>query len=137
MSKCANSYLLNPEKAEEQPKLNQGLGLKKQLAIAAGRQIYSIRKVKGITGRELGWLLGLSQQQISRYERGVCQIDISTLFEILYILETSIDHFFSDISLQLSELSPDAYSTYHTLFFSVINVSNDNLISMKSDVKFI
>ncbi|KSW19872.1 fimbrial operon regulator, partial [Proteus mirabilis] len=36
-----------------------------------------------MTGAELGKLLNISQQQISRYERGINKIPIDILFHIL------------------------------------------------------
>lgn len=117
--------------------LNKDALPRNSLTLAVGKQISVIRKRRGMTGRELGKKLNVSQQQISRYERGICQIDVATLIHMLYILEISIDHFFTNVSLRLSELSPEAYTVYHSLFFPVINVSNKDYILMKSSGEFI
>ncbi|WP_369427562.1 helix-turn-helix domain-containing protein [Providencia sp. PROV236] len=117
--------------------LNKDALPRNSLTLAVGKQISVIRKMRGMTGRELGKKLNVSQQQISRYERGICQIDVATLIHMLYILEISIDHFFTNVSLRLSELSPEAYTVYHSLFFPVINVSNKDYILMRSSGEFI
>ncbi|EJD6501375.1 helix-turn-helix transcriptional regulator [Providencia rettgeri] len=48
-----------------------------------------------ITGKDLGMMLNVSQQQISRYENGITKITVTLLNDILIILETSWDEFLS------------------------------------------
>ncbi|MEM8201705.1 helix-turn-helix transcriptional regulator, partial [Morganella morganii] len=45
-----------------------------------GEQIRAHRKEQGLSGSELGDKLKLSQQQVSRYERGECNIPLDMLF---------------------------------------------------------
>uniref|UniRef100_UPI00234A22B6 helix-turn-helix domain-containing protein n=1 Tax=Providencia sp. PROV031 TaxID=2949763 RepID=UPI00234A22B6 len=45
----------------------------------------------------------VSQQQISRYERGKIKIDLFHLFKLAFLMGTPIDWFLEDISSQLSE----------------------------------
>nr|WP_232801091.1 MULTISPECIES: helix-turn-helix transcriptional regulator [Providencia] len=51
------------------------------------------RKKLDITGKDLGIMLNVSQQQISRYENGITKITVTLLNDILIILETSWDEF--------------------------------------------
>ncbi|MGJ3355904.1 MULTISPECIES: helix-turn-helix domain-containing protein [Providencia] len=53
------------------------------------------RKKMDITGKDLGMMLNVSQQQISRYENGITKITVTLLNDILIILETSWDEFLS------------------------------------------
>ena len=46
---------------------------------AVGYEIYLLRKRRLLTGKSLAELLDISQQQISRYERGVCHITVDML----------------------------------------------------------
>ncbi|WP_265512189.1 helix-turn-helix domain-containing protein, partial [Providencia heimbachae] len=48
-----------------------------------------------ITGKDLGMMLNVSQQQISRYENGITKITVTLLNDILIILETPWDEFLS------------------------------------------
>ena len=57
--------------------------------------IKSKRKKMDITGKDLGMMLNVSQQQISRYENGITKITVTLLNDILIILETSWDEFLS------------------------------------------
>ncbi|EKT60740.1 helix-turn-helix domain-containing protein [Providencia burhodogranariea] len=45
-----------------------------------GKEIRKRRKKLGLSGIELAELIGISQQQISRYERGECNITLENLF---------------------------------------------------------
>ncbi|HIB8928711.1 TPA: helix-turn-helix domain-containing protein [Morganella morganii] len=44
----------------------------------------------------LAELLGLSQQQISRYEQGITNIRASTLLQIAFLFNVDVKSFFTD-----------------------------------------
>ncbi|EPL9568988.1 helix-turn-helix domain-containing protein [Providencia rettgeri] len=68
------------------------------VAKIVGSKIKRLRKEHGLTGTELAAYLHVSQQQFSRYERGVNRIDIDSLVIIANFLKVSIHYFFEDIS---------------------------------------
>ncbi|EMI5490706.1 helix-turn-helix transcriptional regulator [Providencia stuartii] len=112
--------------------LYKNLTSKQQLSLIIGRQIYFIRKARCMTGKQLGEQLNVSQQQISRYENGVCHIDVDTLIRLLYILDMPIDQFFSQVSVRLSQQFPATYAKYHSLFIPVVDASNNEYRLIKS-----
>ena len=57
-----------------------------------GKQIQSLRKIKGITQNELGERLGISFQAVSKWERGETLPDTALLADLADILETTIDN---------------------------------------------
>ncbi|MEY0963141.1 helix-turn-helix domain-containing protein [Providencia alcalifaciens] len=61
-----------------------------------GKEIRKRRKHLGLSGFELANLVGVSQQQISRYERGGCNINIENLHVLANALETEMICFFID-----------------------------------------
>nr|WP_294350176.1 helix-turn-helix transcriptional regulator [Providencia sp.] len=67
-----------------------------------GQRILEKRRELGYTGFQLAQLLGVSQQQISRYERGKIKIDLFHLFKLSFLMKTPIDWFLEDISSQIS-----------------------------------
>lgn len=71
------------------------------LACCVGRRIKLLRKKYGMTANELGIYLGVSQQQLSRYERGVNRIDIDSLARVSYVFQVSIHYFFEDFNENL------------------------------------
>lgn len=56
-------------------RLDDGLSLQQ----AAGSLIRAHREALGMTGTELGRIVRLSQQHISRYERGCCDLTLSNV----------------------------------------------------------
>lgn len=69
-----------------------------------GQRVFKKRKELGYTGSDLAQLLGVSQQQVSRYERGKNRVDLLHLFEISIALNTPINWFLEDITEQLGYL---------------------------------
>ena len=52
----------------------------------------SARKAKGLTMKELGTMVGVSESAISQYETGKREMDFETLLKIGEILECSADY---------------------------------------------
>lgn len=55
-----------------------------------GKKIKQLRKEKGITGEELARYIGVSQQQISRYEQGINCVHIDLLAKLSELFKVSI-----------------------------------------------
>lgn len=58
-----------------------------------GKFIRHERKRKGLSGEDLSVLIGISQQQISRYERGKCKITVEMMLLILNKLNIPLGEF--------------------------------------------
>ncbi|WP_272687147.1 helix-turn-helix domain-containing protein [Providencia sp. PROV149] len=61
-----------------------------------GKEIRKRRKSLSLSGIELADLVGVSQQQISRYERGECNITLDNLLNLAKALETDLICFLHD-----------------------------------------
>lgn len=105
--------------------------------VAVGKEIFRLRKKRGLTGKLLAEKLNVSQQQISRYERGVCNINVDTLFVILHELDCSLSSFFSSVYLNINDIEKNISSHYINLFLppapyykgdSALSVHIDELI---------
>ncbi|MEE6075900.1 helix-turn-helix domain-containing protein [Avibacterium avium] len=68
-----------------------------EVDMAIGKKIQQRRKELGFTAENLAEQIGVSQQQFSRYERGVTKINVSHLVNIAVILNTPISWFFADV----------------------------------------
>ncbi len=68
--------------------------MSKDINVLAGRYLKRKRIEQGLTGSELGRLLYISQQQISRYERGVNTISLSFILLLIEKLNLKIDDFY-------------------------------------------
>ncbi|EMI5492259.1 helix-turn-helix transcriptional regulator [Providencia stuartii] len=89
---------------------------KSVLLKAVGKQIHKFRKERSMTGKELANLLNVSQQQISRYECGVCNITIDTLMVILHVMNVSLKEFFEQVFLNIVESDKIVGAEYCQLF---------------------
>ncbi|MDX7989221.1 helix-turn-helix transcriptional regulator [Xenorhabdus sp. 12] len=71
--------------------------------LLVGIRIQTKRKELGITATALAKQIGISQQQLSRYERGTNRINLTHLVDIARILNTPIEWFFLDCQESPSE----------------------------------
>jgi transcriptional regulator with XRE-family HTH domain len=59
-----------------------------------GERIRKIRKKHGLSQKELGKLIGLSQGQLYRYETGINQVSAADIYIIAKVIGANIDDFF-------------------------------------------
>lgn len=69
---------------------------------AVGYEIYLLRKRRLLSGKDLANLLDISQQQVSRYERGICNITIDMLIRVLDALKIPIQDFLDRTIIRVS-----------------------------------
>ncbi len=69
-----------------------------------GSRIRLRRTLMGMSQERLGEALGLTFQQIQKYERGVNRVGASRLFDLSRVLDVPIAFFFDDMPGQLAEL---------------------------------
>lgn len=58
-----------------------------------GHFIRNARISKGLSEKELASLISVSQQQISRYERGISTLSIESILRLLNVLNIPFDEF--------------------------------------------
>lgn len=79
-----------------------------------GRRLKSLRQERAISAASLAELVGVTQQQISRYENGRTKINASQLYQIAVSLGVPISWFFLECELPSQITSnPMANSTTH------------------------
>ena len=66
--------------------------------LAVGLRIRALRKEAGMSQTALGDALGVSFQQIQKYERGANRVSASKLYEIARALQTSVAYFFDGLA---------------------------------------
>ena len=65
--------------------------------IHVGKRVRQRRKMMGITQEKLGETLGLTFQQVQKYERGTNRISASKLFEMAVFLKVPVSYFYEDM----------------------------------------
>ena len=68
-----------------------------------GQRVRKLRVVKGLSQEKLAEQLGITFQQVQKYEQGTNRISVSRLIYISKALGTPIDYFFKNLSLKSSQ----------------------------------
>ncbi|WP_144141805.1 helix-turn-helix domain-containing protein [Providencia rettgeri] len=66
-----------------------------------GNHLRKARVSKGLSGNELGSIIHLSQQQVSRYELGINKLSLDKLIEIVIFLDIDINEITKIIAKQV------------------------------------
>jgi transcriptional regulator with XRE-family HTH domain len=66
--------------------------------IYVGGRLRLRRVMLGLSQQELGNAVGITFQQVQKYEKGVNRIGASRLFEISRVLGTGVEYFFEDLA---------------------------------------
>lgn len=81
-------------------------GVPNPIDVHLGIRIRARRVALGISQQKLGELLGLTFQQIQKYERGANRVGASRLWDLSRVLETPISFFFEDMPEKVRKHSP-------------------------------
>ncbi len=74
--------------------------------VHVGSRVKLRRTLLGMSQEKLGEAIGLTFQQVQKYERGLNRIGASRLYDISKVLEVSIGFFFEEMDEQVAERSP-------------------------------
>ncbi|WP_208441224.1 helix-turn-helix domain-containing protein [Bartonella raoultii] len=66
--------------------------------ISVGRNIRFRRSIMGLSQKQLGNCLGITSQQIQKYEKGINRVGAGRLQEIADILDVPVSFFYADIA---------------------------------------
>ena len=70
--------------------------------VQVGNRVRIRRMLIGMSQERLGDLLGLTFQQVQKYEKGVNRIGAGRLFEVSRILNVPVDFFYEGVTAQLT-----------------------------------
>ncbi|TCJ94807.1 helix-turn-helix protein [Volucribacter psittacicida] len=109
---------------------------------AIGKRIQLRRRELGYSADKLSELIGISQQQLSRYERGANKINVAHLVNIAVYLDTPISWFFLDckiennniINPQLSLNNDDLKIRLHQHWENLSNEQKKNFIKFLDSI---
>lgn len=101
-----------------------------------GEEIKRLRKASSFSGTKMASELGISQQQYSRYERGVNTISVDALLNILCILDCDVSSFFSYLRQQIEKDNHELYDTLKPLFYNFETHTEIEKYFLKEAFKF-
>lgn len=74
--------------------------------VHVGSRVRLRRTLLGMSQEKLGEAIGLTFQQVQKYERGANRIGASRLFDLSRVLDVPVSFFFDDMSDETSAQSP-------------------------------
>lgn len=78
--------------------------------VHVGNRIRLRRTLLGLSQEKLASLLGLTFQQVQKYERGMNRVGASRLWDIGKVLEVPIGFFYEDMNKDVANQSPRMFS---------------------------
>ncbi|HCU0243920.1 TPA: helix-turn-helix transcriptional regulator [Morganella morganii] len=99
------------------------------ISLIVGRKIRELRLHHCLTTRQLADSTGISQQQMSRYERGVNRIHVDVLYSLSLVFGCKVNDFFSDIP---SPAEASYYDEYGAAASAVIESAVDIKVPIRT-----
>src|SRR5476649_2712366 len=101
------SMLNEPKGNTEMARGEHGVGTEKEgrpspIDVHVGSRIRLRRTLLGMSQERLGEALGLTFQQVQKYERGTNRVGASRLFDLSRVLDVPISFFYDDLPEALS-----------------------------------
>ena len=83
-----------------------GTGIPSPVDVHVGARLRVRRTLLGMTQTSLGEAIGLTFQQLQKYENGTNRVSASRLFDLSRVLDVPIAHFFDDMPTAVAASSP-------------------------------
>lgn len=87
------------------------VGVPRPVDVHVGARLRQRRTLIGMSQEKLGEAVGLTFQQIQKYERGANRIGASRLFELSQILDVPVSYFFEDMSSEVKKAAVNGQRT--------------------------
>jgi transcriptional regulator with XRE-family HTH domain len=91
--------------AKSKPSYGHGTGRPSPVDVHVGARVRQRRTLLGMTQTKLGEALGMSFQQVQKYENGKNRISASRLYDLSRVLDVPIIYFFEDIPPEVAASS--------------------------------
>ena len=93
--------------------------------VHVGSRIRLRRRVLNLTQLQLSDLLGITFQQVQKYEKGLNRVSASSMWDISRVLEVPMDFFFEDMEKETALQSPRMLR---------LNLTADNALSQEPQI---
>ncbi|WP_374372639.1 helix-turn-helix domain-containing protein [Dongia sp.] len=90
-------------------------GFPNPIDVHVGQRMRQRRTLLGMSQETLGAAIGLTFQQVQKYERGANRVSGSRLFDLSRVLDVPISYFFEDIPGDVQNKSPSKLMGVKTL----------------------
>jgi transcriptional regulator with XRE-family HTH domain len=103
--------------------------------VHVGARIRLRRTLLGMSQERLGECLGLTFQQVQKYERGANRVGASRLFDLSRVLDVRVGYFFEDIPDAAQAASP--VEVIKGKVTSAIEVADDNPMTKRETLELV
>ena len=83
--------------AKSKSRYGHGTGIPSPVDVHVGARVRRRRTLLGMNQTNLGDAIGLTYQQVQKYERGANRISASRLFDLSRLFDVPIEYFFDDM----------------------------------------
>lgn len=90
----------------ERPAHGRGSGKPNPIDVHVGQRVRLRRTLLGMSQEKLGEAIGLTFQQVQKYERGANRIGASRLFDLSRVLDVPVGYFFEEMANGVAQRSP-------------------------------
>ncbi len=92
--------------AKSKSRRGRGTGIPNPVDVHVGARLRQRRTLLGMNQTKLGSAIGLTFQQVQKYERGSNRISASRLFALTRVFDVPIEFFFDDMPTAVAATSP-------------------------------
>lgn len=85
----------------------RGSGRPNPVDVHVGTKVRERRTLLGLSQEKLGEALGLTFQQVQKYERGTNRVSASRLYDLCHVLDTDMNYFFEDLPEEVASQAPN------------------------------
>ena len=89
--------------ARGEAEYGRGTGIPNPIDVHVGKRIRMRRQFLGMSQATLAEQLGVTFQQVQKYEGGANRVSASRLAEVAHILDVPVPHFFADLPAERNE----------------------------------
>lgn len=91
---------------EYRPAYGRGTGRPNPIDVHVGSRVRLRRTLLGLSQEKLGEAIGLTFQQVQKYERGANRIGASRLYDLARVLDVPVAFFFEEMPAETQKSSP-------------------------------
>ena len=92
--------------AKSKQRFGRGTGKPHPVDVHVGSRVRQRRRLLGITQTDLGDAIGVTFQQVQKYESSTNRIGASRIFDLARVLDVPVNFFFEDMPTAIAAISP-------------------------------
>ena len=92
--------------AKSKPVYGRGTGNLHPVDVHVGARVRQLRTLGGMTQTDLADTIGVTFQQVQKYERGTNRISASRLYGLSQVFDVTVEYFFEDMPPDIAGISP-------------------------------